>query len=110
KYLRNYIRHRLLSRFSDAERAQLAIILEEVRKLNDQIDQEITHMLHLQPAKDKLDRKQFIALPHAVARELMHTWLRARGINALDRATIERAVIAVKAGRIGQRSSLDKHH
>jgi tRNA(Ile)-lysidine synthase len=110
RYTRNYIRHRLLSRFTDAERAQLTILLNELRTLNADIDQDLAHVLHLQPAADQLGRKQFILLPHGVARELMHTWLRTRGVVSLDRPTIERAVIAVKAGRAGQRYSLDKHH
>ncbi len=110
RYTRNYIRHRLLSRFTAAQRAQLAILLADMRTLNQQIDHELTHILHTQPAANQLDRKQFTGLPHAVAREVMHAWLRARGVTELDKSTIERAVVAAKTGKSGQRFPLDKHH
>jgi tRNA(Ile)-lysidine synthase len=110
KYTRNYIRHRLLGRFSSAQRAQLSILLDELRTLNDVIDRELTNYIHTQPGQYKLDRKQFIQLPHSVAREVIHSWLRMRGVASLDRPTVERAVTAVKTGRTGQQYPLDKYH
>ena len=110
RYTRNYIRHRLLGRLSESELLQLSEIIEATRHLNDQIDEQIIHMLHVQPHTHQIDRKWFAHLPHAVAREVVHAWLRIRGVNEVDRQMVERAVVAIKAGRQGQRYSLDKSH
>lgn len=108
KYMRNYIRHNLLSKFTAGQRAQLAILLGDMRTLNDQIDNDIAGLLHVQPHVDKLDRAWFAKLPHTIAREVTHAWLRAHDVQNLDRKTIERLVIAMKTGKRGQQYPVDK--
>ncbi len=108
KYLRNYIRHNLLSRFPSGKRAQLAILLTGMRTVNDTLDSQVAGLLHLQPHKDEIDKHWFIGLPHDVAREVTHAWLRAHDVQNLDRGTIERMVVAMKTGRLRQSFPVDK--
>ena len=48
-----------------------------------------------------MDRMQFVALPHAVSRELMATWLRTRTGVELSAKLLERLVLAAKSARAG---------
>ncbi len=101
RYLRNYIRHRLLSRFDEAARAQLAAIVERMRLLNKEIDVQILALLQAQPGVPDIGRRWFIQLPHAVAKELLASWLRGHGIRNFDTKTLERLTVAGKTLRPG---------
>ncbi len=104
-YLRNYVRRHLMPRLGKGRQ----MLLQHIRilhELNDQIDTELMNQLHLQPAVDQLDRHWFIMLPHSVAREVIATWLRQRGVGSYDRKTLERLVTAAKTLRSGQRSDV----
>ncbi len=110
KYLRNYVRHRIMPRFAEADRARLLAISHRTHELNEQISAHAANYLHLQPAVRKLDRYNFIMLPHAVAREMMAEWLRANTNTELSRALLERLVVAAKTGRSGTRTDIDRQH
>lgn len=108
KYMRNYIRHKLLTKFSPAQRAQLAILVEDMRRTNYELDTLLINQLHMQPRHDTLAKRWFVHLPHAVAGEVVHTWLRAHDAQDISRKTIERLVVAMKTGKVGQRFPVDK--
>jgi tRNA(Ile)-lysidine synthase len=95
-YLRNYVRRRLLSRFSEADRMRLWQIINELRRTNLEIDTLLVNQLHGQTMAGRLDRQWFNHLPHAVAREVMAAWLRAHGSSGFDSKTLERLVVAAK--------------
>lgn len=101
KYLRNYIRHKVMPNASEDDRQKLREILLTMRRVNTELDEQITHFLHVQPAVDVIDRDQFIQLPHAVAREILAAWLRKHGLRDFDQKTLERVVAACKTFRIG---------
>jgi tRNA(Ile)-lysidine synthase len=101
KYLRNYIRHRILPRFDDAARAQLIDIIERMRRVNYELDITLVNLMHSQPNLRQLDRGWFVSLPHAVAREFLASWLRARGVGNFDTKTLERVVVAAKVSQVG---------
>lgn len=103
RYKRNYIRHNVLSQFSDGRKAQLNILLERLDELNKMIDVEIVHMLHIQDATDRLDRDWFTSLPHRIATELMHAWLLRAGVNDITEKMVERLVHAAKTASSGKR-------
>lgn len=95
RYLRNQVRHQVLSKFSQQQRQQFAEHVEEARKLNHQIDNTLVNLLHLQPHGRQLNRAWFINLPHIVSREIMASWLRENKI-VFDRRSLERLVVAAK--------------
>ncbi|TXG76145.1 tRNA lysidine(34) synthetase TilS [Patescibacteria group bacterium] len=110
RYTRNYIRHQVLAKSMPAERAQLIAIINKTQELNQEIDELLANTLHMQPHARQLSRRWFIGLPHAVAREVLYAWFRTHNIQGIQRAMIERAVIAIKTGRSGKCYGVDKHH
>ncbi len=101
-YLRNYIRHRILPRFNDEQRQQLWQLVSGLQETNRQLDGLLVNQLHMQPIAQQLDRAWFIQLPHMVAREVMATWLRARGLRGFDRKALERLVVGAKTSAPGK--------
>ncbi len=109
-YLRNYARHKLLPRFEEENRQKLRQLISNAARRNAEIDQLLTNQLHLQPAANRLDRHWLIMLPHAVAKEAVAAWLRARGIRSFDKKTLERIVIAAKTYAPGKQIDVDGTH
>lgn len=110
RYTRNYIRHQVLAKATPGQRAQLGAIIDRVHELNRDIDTMTAGLLHIQPSARQIDRRWFTRLPHAVAREVIYAWFRAHDVQNINRPMVERAVIAMKAGRVGASYRLDKHH
>jgi tRNA(Ile)-lysidine synthase len=101
-YLRNYVRHRLVPRFSDTDRARFHQIITDLGRTNRELDALLTKQLRRQPTAGTLDRQWFNSLPHAVAREVMATWLRAHDSPGFDRKGLERLVVAAKTAAVGR--------
>jgi tRNA(Ile)-lysidine synthase len=101
-YLRNYVRHKLLPKFDDKARVQLLATIDNLRGTNQELDTLLVKQLRLQSVNGKLNRNFFNQLPHNVAREVMASWLRGRGINNFDSKALERLVVAAKTARAGQ--------
>lgn len=101
-YTRNYVRHRLLNRFTESARAELCHHISDLQKTNHELDSLLTTQLHFQAQAGTLDRRWFNQLPHAVAREVLAAWLRAHGLRDFDRRTLERLVVAAKVAPAGQ--------
>jgi tRNA(Ile)-lysidine synthase len=101
-YLRNYIRHRLLPRFSDQDKKYLLSVSNQLRTTNDEIDTILAGYLRHQTVDGGLDRGWFCELPHSVAREVMAAWLRDHDIRGFDRYTLERLVVAAKVAEAGK--------
>ncbi|HSX24007.1 MAG TPA: tRNA lysidine(34) synthetase TilS [Candidatus Saccharimonadales bacterium] len=110
KYTRNYIRSRILPKFTPGQRAELLILLERLSAINDELDVHLSGLLHIQPALNEIDRAWFIHLPHDISREVVHEWLRRHKIRDITKKTIERLVVAMKTGRGGQRVDIDDKH
>jgi tRNA(Ile)-lysidine synthase len=98
-YLRNYIRHKLLPRLSENDRARLVKIFTALSVTNQELDE----LLGVLVERVELDRHWFNQLPHGVAREVMAAWLRDNELRGFDRRTLERLVVAAKTGRAGKR-------
>lgn len=101
RFLRNYVRHRLLPRFTDEQRQQLIDLVETMRRINRELEARLANVLHAQMTSAMIDRGWFIGLPHDVSREVLATWLRAHGITDFDKKAIERLVVGAKTGRPG---------
>ncbi|MEO5628077.1 MAG: tRNA lysidine(34) synthetase TilS [Candidatus Saccharimonadales bacterium] len=95
KYLRNYVRLKILNRFDDAQRQQLLEHLDVAKELNQELESLLATQLHIQPAVNKIDRHWFIGLPHSVAKEVLASWLRQHKL-VFDKKTLERLVVAAK--------------
>lgn len=102
-YLRNYIRRKLLPRFSESDKRKLLGIINQSKRTNDRLDALLDAELSLHSQGKNMDRKWFTQLPHDVALEVMAAWLRRHGIRNFDGAMLERLVVAAKTGRPGQR-------
>lgn len=100
-YLRNYVRHRLLPRFTIAQRKKLLELVQSMATTNQQIDTQLVNYLHTQPSHETLSRQAFVQLPHNVAREVMASWLRHQGIRGFDSRALERLVVAAKTAKPG---------
>lgn len=106
-YKRNYVRHKLLTRFSDEERTRLHEIILQLRSTNDVLDKELSKYMGEKSGR-QLDRARFILLPHDVSREVMAAWLRQNDVREFDRKSLERVVHAGKTYEIGKRINISK--
>jgi tRNA(Ile)-lysidine synthase len=102
KYLRNYIRLKIMPRFSPAGRAKFLNILTGLDHTNRETDALLAGALS-QQAGGKLERQWFTQLPHSVAKEMMASWLRQNGVAGFDSKALERLVIASKTAAVGKR-------
>jgi tRNA(Ile)-lysidine synthase len=107
-YLRNYVRHQLLTQFNSRERQKFLDLIGEAQDRNQEIDTLLAKQLDVQARAGYLDRQWFNALSHATAREVMAAWLRADGIRNFDSQTLERLVVAAKTARPGSRFDVRK--
>jgi tRNA(Ile)-lysidine synthetase-like protein len=101
-YLRNYVRHHIMSRFDADARNKLLEINTNLSLINRELDTELQNALDKQIDRRKLDRTWFCNMPHKVALEVMATWLRANGIANYDRKTLDRLAIAAKVTHSGR--------
>lgn len=108
RYRRNHVRHQLLTKFSPGHKQKLLAIINELERTNREIDQHLANHLHLQPALDKLDRHEFIMLPHNLAREVMMAWLRRHDVRDITTQTLERLVTAAKTFQPGRQADVDR--
>ncbi len=96
RLLRNYIRHKILPQLAPEDRQRLGEVIKRMHQVNDDLDEQLLHFLHLQSKGGTVDRRQFNRLSHAVSREVMAAWLRQQGIRDFDQKTLERLVVAGK--------------
>lgn len=101
-YLRNYVRLRILPRFSEKDRQALRAIIKQQDILNEHIDTQLTELPGWEVDGQTIDRVWFNCLPHDVAKEVIATWLRSNSLRDFDRQTIERIVVAGKVTHAGK--------
>lgn len=110
RYLRNYVRRHVVPKFSSQQRQQFLDHIHKSHTLHDKLETELTNHLHLHPGLSELDRHWFIMLPHAVAKEVLVTWLRRHQVQDISSAMLERLVIAAKTWAPGRTADIDKTH
>jgi tRNA(Ile)-lysidine synthetase-like protein len=96
RYLRNYIRHKLMPKFSESDKKLLSEKIQAQRSVNDEIDNLLETLPGWHPGDNSLGRGWFNTLPHVVAKEVFAMWLRTHGLREFDRQTLERLVVAGK--------------
>jgi tRNA(Ile)-lysidine synthase len=110
RYLRNYVRHKIVPRFTTGDQQKFLGHIEHLVVLNRDIDAALVNHLHIHPALDKLDRHWFIMLPHSVASEVMYDWLRGHGVKDLTKNFVEKLIVASKTLQTGKKIDIDKTH
>lgn len=110
RYRRNHIRHTLLPKMTKAQKAQILEHIRTVHRLDAELETELINHLHIHPGISQLDRHGFIMLPHAVAREVLVTWLRRHGVQDISSKTLERLLVAAKTYTRGRQADVDKRY
>lgn len=101
-FLRNYVRHNLVSRFKESDRQRLISIIETQRRINHELDNLISNQFHSQKYAHTIDRQLFNQLPFKVAKEFLAFFLRENNVRNFNKKTIELVTLKVKTGKIGQ--------
>lgn len=110
RYRRNYIRHKILAKFSHGQREELLLHIRQLEKINTEIDECMHGMIGSQSDEREVDRHWFIMLPHDVSREILAAWLRICEVRELSHDMLERLVMAAKTYRIGKTADIDKRY
>ena len=108
KYLRNYVRRQIIVKFSEDDKKKFISHIDDLKLVNNEIDENLRDHLDIHPSSDKLDRHWFIMLPHIVAREVMVGWLRSHQVENIDKQQVERLLHAAKTLQVGKKISVDK--
>jgi tRNA(Ile)-lysidine synthase len=101
KFLRNFIRLRIMPKLNTAERRQFLSEIQQLEPKNRVINQEIEKLSQKIAKGKSLERGGFIALPPEVATEVLMNWLRQNSVREFDKKAIDRLVIAVKTAKPG---------
>jgi tRNA(Ile)-lysidine synthase len=102
RYSRNYIRQHIVPALGVEGREALLRLIERLRQTNEGIERELEGVLAACISENRLDRSNFIQLPHTVSREVMAAWLRKNNLSGYDKKTLERLVIAAKTYQSGK--------
>jgi tRNA(Ile)-lysidine synthetase-like protein len=109
-YRRNYVRHTVLPKLkakSPQEYHRLMALIRRQRDVNHAIDQHLETILHLQPSRASLHRRDVVMLPYKVACELVAEWLRQNGKRQLSRWLVERLTISIRTAQPNTQLLLD---
>ena len=101
-YLRNYVRHNLLSQFSEQNKKNLMKKLNELKDTNNELDKLLNEILINQVVDGEVSRQWFVQLPHSLAKEFMASWLRSEGVRDFDSPALERLVVGAKTAAAGK--------
>lgn len=104
KYLRNYLRHKIIPKLELDQRLKLVSLIHNQEKLNIKIDNLLSKLFR--------DNQQIIelellrSLDHQLSTELIAQWLRLNGLNKFSQKQINDLVIRAKLKKPGTRLSI----
>ncbi len=104
RYLRNYIRHHIVTRLSERQINELLELIDRQELLNKRLDRVLAGLVTQH--QQKLSIRLFNVMPYSVSKELMAAWLRANRLLNFDRKTIERLTVAAKTKRPGTKINI----
>ncbi len=110
KYLRNYIRHVIMPKLNAAQKKQLLNHINSAKSINEDINNLIIGMLHVQPSLSTVDRHWFIMLPHDIACEVMKMWLERQGVSNVNKKQIYRLVAIAKTSPVNRVADIDNKY
>ena len=108
--LRNYVRGSIIPKLGEGGRKELLDHIGHMSVVNRAIDSEMQLYLHLQPSRQTLDRHAFTQLSHAVALEVMASWLRSHGGRDFNAKQLEQLVALCKTLQAGKQIIIDSTH
>lgn len=108
-YLRNYVRHKLLSRFSQAQRDSMLHYVNRSEQIRAGLDIELKKLLSKISQADRINRYQFIMLPHDVSKEVLAAWLKGYGLG-INAKLLEQLTRAAKTYSPGKVADIDKRY
>lgn len=106
-YLRNYVRHEIVPKLSQAQKKEMLGHIGKLGELNKNIDSILENLVGKQPV---LDRQWFISLEHKVALDVIAGWLREHSIKDFDSKRLELLVRAAKTYQSNKQIDIDKNH
>lgn len=109
-YLRNYIRLNILPRINASARAQLLNVINMTSSINNELDTDLKNFVRANSKDNNLNRVWFTCLPHAVAKEVLATWLRDNDLGSFNSLTLERLVVSAKVAKVGQYFPILRDH
>lgn len=107
---RNYVRKVIVPGLGASGRKTLLDIVRHLKVVNASLDENIALYLHTQPSRQSLNRHAYIQLSHAVALEVMASWLRSHGITEFDSKLLESLVVKLKTLSPGKSVDVDARH
>ncbi len=108
KYSRNFIREKLLKKFSDSNQTKLSSLIEKQGEINRELDDLIDQFLQKISQGPVINRQAINSLPQKLASELVAEWLRKNNLRDFDKKTIHRILSGSKMG--GSGSKYDVKH
>lgn len=106
-YLRNYIRHKIITRFNEQDRAKFVELLNQASQLNDDLDDLLTVLLEkLGDRKGYIKRGAFINLEHSSAKEILRAWLIKNSVRDLSARNIEDLTVLAKTLKDGKSTNV----
>lgn len=109
-YTRNAIRHQLIPKLTDQQRAQLVSMAQNMHVTNREIDAILSDIIAARTTSDKLEKRLVTMATHAVSKELIAHWLRGNGVRTFNAKMLERIVTATKTYRPDQVVDVDKNY
>ena len=108
RYLRNYIRQKVVAPFSAAERQQFVSYITRARHNNYELAAAMQESLKVIAVGPEIDRQILQTLPAVVAKELLMAWWQANGFRNYEAKTVIRAYQALCRGQTGAITPLKK--
>ncbi len=102
KYLRNFVRHRIVNNLDDTLRQKLLDLYVSMLGLNDEIDQMVAE--HMKDSKE-IVRHELLSTHASIGLEFVAHWLQRGGIEISKRLVMD-AYVFCKTGPVGSRMSL----
>lgn len=107
RYLRNHVRHNILPKYLDRQKADLLVLREQL--IHDYIEIDLG-IRAIAPTNTVLPRMSFAPLPWRVKCEVMRAWLLHSGVDEVDRTMIEQAVVMAVVLRPGKKTDIGSQH
>lgn len=106
--LRNFVRHKILTKFSTGQRTELVKIIVRQGVLRKAITTQLTTLLAVGSQLSTLPRYLLAMTPSPLAYELLQHYLQSNTGHTVERVVADQALLFVKTARPGKKFELNK--